>query len=135
MMMKIWYLSHWLYLRKIPFLPGFLMRFNRVMFACEIHPSTKIGKNVCFAHNVLGCVVNEEAQIGDGTKILQNVTIGGRGSHGVPIIGKNVLIGCGAAILGGIRISDNVKVGANAVVLTDIPEEKTAVGIPAKIIN
>lgn len=88
-----------------------------------------------FAHNGLGCVVNEEAEIGDGTKILQNVSIGGRGTHGVPKIGKNVPIGCGAAILGGVCIADNAQIGANAVVLSDIPNNAVAVGIPAKVIK
>lgn len=111
------------------------MRLNRIMFACEIPPSTQIGRNVVFAHNGLGCVVNEEAVIGDETKILQNVTIGGRGSHGVPKIGKNVRIGCGAAIIGGLKIGNNVRIGANAVVLKDIPDDAIAVGIPAKIIS
>lgn len=77
------------------------MRFNRIVFSCEIPPSTRIGKRVVFAHNGLGCVINEETIIGSGTKILQNVTIGGRGNHGVPKIGRGVVIGCGSAILGG----------------------------------
>ena len=133
--MTLWNCSHILHKNRIPILPGLIFRLIRIIFSCDIPPSTKIGKNVVFAHNGLGCVVNEEAEIGDGTKILQNVSIGGRGTHGVPKIGKNVLIGCGAAILGGVCIADNAQIGANAVVLSDIPNNAVAVGIPAKVIK
>lgn len=124
-----------LYRHKIPLLPGFLNRIMRVLFSCDIPYTVVIGKNTIFAHNALGCVVNEDAVIGENCKILQNVTIGGRGEgNGVPIIGDNVLIGAGACILGGVTIGNGAKIGANAVVVKDVPEGATVVGIPAKVI-
>lgn len=108
----------------------------RVMFSCDIPPATKIGEGTAFVHNGLGCVVNECAVIGKNCKILQNVTIGGRGEEGgAPVIGDNVLIGAGACILGMIKIGDGAKIGANAVVVKDVPKNATAIGIPATIIK
>ena len=121
---------------KIPLLPGLLSRTMRVLFSCDIPYTVVIGVNTVFAHNGLGCVVNEDAVIGDNCKILQNVTIGGRGEgSGVPVIGNNVLIGAGACVLGGVTIGNGAKIGANAVVVKDVPEGATVVGIPAKQIN
>lgn len=125
-----------LYKHKIPLLPGLLNRVMRVLFSCDIPYTVVIGENTIFAHNALGCVVNENAIIGSNCKILQNVTIGGRGEgSGVPIIGNDVLIGAGACILGGVTIGNGAKIGANAVVVKDVPEGATVVGIPAKRIN
>ena len=118
----------------IPILPGFLSRVNRVINSCDIPSSTKIGKNVVFKHNALGVVINEYTVIGDGCVIYQNVTFAGKDKKR-PTLGKNVMVGAGAVILGGVILGDNAKIGANAVVTSDIPEGKTAVGIPAKIIN
>lgn len=70
--------------------------------------------------------------IGENTAIYQNVTIGGRGRSGCPVIGKNVFIGAGAVIMGGITIGDNARIGANAVVIHDVPDNSTAVGVPAR---
>ena len=94
-----------------------------------------MGKGIYLGHNGLGCVIHERAVIGENTKIYQNVTIGGRGQSGCPAIGKNVFIGCGACILGGITIGDNANIGSNAVAIIDVPEGCTAVGVPAKIIK
>lgn len=132
-MYKLWCLANYLYRHHIPILPGLIMKINRIIFSCEIPYTVRLGKNIVFAHNGLGVVINEEATIGDNCKIMQNVTIGGRGNHGVPTIGNNVLIGCSAAILGGVTIGDDAKIGANAVVIGDIPRGRVAVGVPAKI--
>ena len=131
---KLWKHGNWAYRHKIPLLPGFLSRLNRVINSCDIPSQTRIGKNVAFKHNALGVVINEYTVIGDGCVIYQNVTFAGKDQKR-PTLGKNVMVGAGAVIMGGVYLADNVKVGANAVVTRDVPEGKTVVGIPAKIID
>lgn len=131
---KIWKYGNWASRHHLPLLPGFFSRLNRVINSCEIPSKTKIGKNVAFKHNALGVVINEYTVIGDGCVIYQNVTFAGKDKKR-PTLGKNVMVGAGAVILGGVFLGDNAKVGANAVVTKDIPEGKTAVGIPARIID
>lgn len=126
-------LSRKLYLKKVPFVPKVLYWFNRFFFACDISYLVDIGENTVFSHSGLGVVVNDDAVIGKNCHILQNVTIGGRGGGKVPIIGDNVLLGAGCCILGEVRIGDGAKIGANAVVLQDVPAGTIAVGIPAVI--
>ena len=105
----------------------------RILFACVIPPTVQIGKGCRMPHG-LGIVIHQGAIIGDNTSIYQHVTIAGSGG-GVPTVGCNCFIGTGAFLHGPIHVGDNVKIGANAVVLTDIPENSTAVGVPAKIIK
>jgi len=103
----------------------------------EIHPGASIGKDVFIDHG-LGVVIGETAIIKDHVTIFQNVTLGGRGNHNGkrhPTIEEGCLIGAGAKILGNITIGKNSKVGANAVVLYDVPPNTTVVGIPAKVIK
>jgi serine O-acetyltransferase len=127
--------AHSMYKMKIPILPSLMKGIIRFCFCAVIPPELEVGQNVLFAYNGLGIVIHPRCKIGDNVIIGANVTIGGRGGPGVPIIGNNVLLGTGAKILGGIRIGDNARVGANAVVLTDVPENATAVGVPARIIS
>ena len=95
-----------------------------------------MGSNIRFAHNGLGCVVNQNAKIGNNVSIGGNVVIGGRGGKGeTPNIEVNVLIGAGALILGGITIGQDSKIGAGAVVLKDVPHHSVAVGNPAHVIK
>lgn len=82
-----------------------------------------------------GIVIHQKSRIGENTLIYQNVTLGGRKGSSGPIVGKNCVIGSGACILGDIKIGDNVKIGANAVVLKDIPDNCTVVGVPARIVK
>ena len=103
-----------------------------VTLSCSVPASCVIENNVEFVHSI-GIVIHPYSHIGEGTLIYQNVTIG-NGKKG-PQIGKNCIIGTGAVILGDIIIEDNVKIGANAVVLMDIPQNATAVGVPAKIVK
>lgn len=128
-------IARWLYLRKIPLLPRVFNRLTRLIYSCEIPYTANISKNVTFAHKGLGVVIGHDTIIGENTKILQNVTIGGKsGVRANPTIGENVLIGAGACILGDVKIGNNSRIGANAVVIRDVPENATAVGIPAKIL-
>ena len=131
---KLWNAGNWAYRHKIPFLPGLFSRLNRVINSCDIPSKTQIGKNVAFKHNALGVVINEYTVIGDDCVIYQNVTFAGKDKKR-PTLGKNVMVGAGAVIVGGVKLADNVRVGANAVVTHDVPEGKTVVGIPAKIID
>jgi serine O-acetyltransferase len=130
---KTYNIARWFFLKKVPFIPRVFNRLTRLVYSSEIPYTAQIGKGVVFAHKGLGVVIGHDTIIGENTKILQNVTIGGRGGiRANPVIGKNVLIGAGACILGDVTIGDNAKIGANAVVLKDVPENCTVVGIPAK---
>ncbi len=129
---KLWKYGNWAYRHHIPILPGFFMRLNRVVNSCDIPSKTKIGKNVAFKHNALGVVINEYTIIGDDCIIYQNVTFAGKDKKR-PTLGKHVMVGAGAVIIGGVTLRDNCKIGANAVVTSDVPEGKTAIGVPARI--
>ncbi len=115
-----------------------LERLCYVIYGNHIPASISLGNNSVFEHHGLGCVVHEKAIIGSDCRIFQNVTIGAKwpangGTDGVPVIGNNVRIGCGAAILGPISIGDGSVIGANAVVISDVPPNSIAIGIPAII--
>ena len=103
----------------------------------EIHPGAKIGRGVLIDHG-MGVVIGETAEVGDGCTIYQGVTLGGTGKdkgkrH--PTLGKNVTVGCGAKILGPFRVEDGAKIAANAVVLSPLPANSTAVGVPARVVR
>ncbi len=109
----------------------------KVITGIEIHPGATIGKNFVIDHGT-GVVIGETAEIGDNCTLYQGVTLGGTGKdkgkrH--PTLGDNVMVGCGAKVLGPFKIGDNSKIAANAVVLTEIPANSTAVGIPAKVVR
>lgn len=133
--MKTFRVMEYLNDKKIPFLPGIIMRFIRIIYSCDLPTNLKLGKGVILQHNGLGVVIHPKAIIGENTEILQNVSIAGRNNRGTPVIGKNVFIGCGACVLGGIKIGDNVSIGANAVVITDIPDNAVVVGVPGKVVK
>lgn len=129
--MKFYRMERWCYLHQLSFLAKIINRFIYLQFNCSIPYTTDIGQNVEIAHGI-GIVLHQYSKIGEGTIIYQNVTLGnGMG----PKVGKNCIIGSGACLLGDVVIGDNVKIGANAVVLDDIPDNCTAVGVPAKIIH
>lgn len=106
---------------------------TRITFSCDIPASAQLGKNGQFPHFALGVVIHPRTVIGNNFKIYQNVTIGFRKGMGPPIIGDNCYIGSGACILGDIKIGNNVTIGANAVVMCDVPDYHVAVGIPAVV--
>ena len=110
---------------------------TKMVTGIEIHPGATIGKDLFIDHGS-GVVIGETAIIGDGCTIYQGVTLGGTGKdvgkrH--PTLGNNVMVGAGAKVLGPVNIGNNTKIAAGAVVLTDIPDNCTAVGIPAKIVK
>lgn len=126
---------NYLHQKKIPFIPGFLMRYIRVIYSCDLPPQCILGQGVLLKHNGLGVVIHPKAVIGEYTQIYQNVSIAGRNNRGTPIIGKRVFIGAGACILGGITIGDDAVIGANSVVIDDVPSNAVVVGIPGKIVK
>ena len=127
-------LSHFLYKHKWFFLARLISQIARFFTGIEIHPGATIGKGLCIDHG-MGVVIGETAEIGDDVLIYHGVTLGGTGKdkgkrH--PTIGNGVVIGAGAKVLGPIKVGNNAKIGASAVVVKDVPEGATAVGIPAK---
>lgn len=135
-MLAIHFLAHWLWTRRVPLLPRFLYQINRALFAVVLPPSVAVGKRVQFSYSGLGTVVHARAVIGNGVSIGAGVVIGGRsGASEVPIIEDDVEIGVGAKILGAIRIGRGSVIGANAVVIKDVPAGSVAVGVPARIIS
>ena len=140
-MNKIWVISNKLYNK--PKIWHYLARFfellNMIINSNAISTKAKIGKNTIFHHHGIGCVIHDNSVIGSECNIFQNVTIGSQWSNGIcegsaPVIGNRVFIGAGAVILGKVTIGDNARIGANAVVISDVPSDTVAVGIPAKII-
>jgi len=118
-------------------LARFIAHVSRFLTGIEIHPAAKIGVRVFFDH-AMGVVVGETAEIGDGCTIYQGVTLGGtslyKGVKRHPTIGRDVVIGAGAKVLGGFEVGDGAKIGSNAVVTKPVPAGATAIGNPARII-
>jgi len=127
--------SHFFYERKLFFAARLISQYSRFFTGIEIHPGAAIGKDFFIDHG-MGVVIGETAIIGDGVLLYQGVTLGGTGlekGKRHPTIGSNVVIGAGAKVLGNITIGDNSYIGANAVVIKDVPQNSTVVGIPGKI--
>jgi serine O-acetyltransferase len=136
MMIRIYRLARWLYCRGVPVLPWVLKSINRIAFGVVLPPSTRVGQGVLLSYEGLGTVIHKRAVIGDGAVIASGVTIGGRsGKEGVPEIGEGALIGTGAKVLGPVKVGRYASVGANAVVLSDVPDFGIAVGVPARLIR
>lgn len=135
-LIKIYRKYHFLYIHNFKNLSYFLYKITYLVFGCTIPPTVILGENVNFGHPI-GIVIHQNCKIGDNTIIYQNVTIGrrNRNNQDCPTIGKNCLIGAGACILGNITIGNNVKIGANSVVITDIPDGCTVVGNPSTILK
>lgn len=112
-------------------------QLSRFFTGIEIHPSAKIGKGLLIDHGA-GVVIGETAEIGNNCTIFHGVTLGGRGNEKGkrhPTLRDGVFVGAGAKILGNIEIGNNAKIGANAVVLQNIPDNATAVGVPARVVR
>jgi len=127
-------ISHYLYTKKMFFLARFISQIARFVTGIEIHPGAKIGNGLVIDHG-MGVVIGETAEIGNDVLIYHGVTLGGTGKQKGkrhPTIGSNVVIGSGAKVLGPIVVSDGAKIGANSVVLKNVPKDATAVGAPAR---
>jgi serine O-acetyltransferase len=135
---QIYYrVAHWLYGHKCLFLARWVSQRAKRRTGVEIHPAAKIGRRLVIDHGT-GIVIGATAEIGDDCLLYQGVTLGGTGAarekrH--PTIGNNVMVGCGAKVLGPFRVGDNVKIAANSVVLREVPDNCTVVGIPGHIVR
>jgi len=130
-------ISHSLYTTGLRFLPRFISALGLFLTTIDIHPAARLGRRVFIDHGV-GVVIGETVIIGKDVIIYQQVTLGGvstsKGKRH-PTLEDNVVIGAGAKILGNITIRKNSKVGANSVVVKDVPENSTAIGIPARVLK
>ena len=129
--------AHKLYLSKHYFPARLISQLARLLTGIEIHPGATIGKGFFIDHG-MGVVIGETTEIGDNCSIYQGVTLGGTGKdvgkrH--PTLGDNVLVGAGAKVLGPFTIGDGSKIAAGAVVLKEIPDDSTAVGVPARVVK
>ena len=133
----IYRISHIFYNCRLFLIARIINYIGRMLTGVDIHPGAKIGKRL-FIDHAQGVVIGETAIIGDDVVIFHGATLGGTGKdkgkrH--PTVGNNVLIGCGAKVLGNIVIGDNAKIGANAVVLRDVPANSTVVGVPGMVVK
>ncbi len=129
--------SHFLWQHHLRFLARLNSQIARHCTGIEIHPGARIGRRLVIDHG-MGIVIGETAEVGDDCLIYHGVTLGGTGKdtgkrH--PTIGNNVMIACGAKVLGPFKVGDNARIAANAVVLQEVPDDATAVGIPAQIVR
>lgn len=130
-------LSHWLWKRRWHLLARFISQFARFLTGIEIHPGATIGRRFFIDHG-MGVVIGETASIGDDVTMYHGVTLGGTSfEKGVrhPQVGNNVIIGAGAQLLGPIKVANDARIGSNAVVVSDVPEGATMVGVPAHAIE
>ncbi|ALP94571.1 Serine acetyltransferase [uncultured Clostridium sp.] len=129
--------SHWLYLHRLFFLARLNSQIARHITGIEIHPGARIGRRFVIDHG-MGIVIGETTEIGDDVLLYHGVTLGGTGKdqgkrH--PTIGNGVMIACGAKVLGPFKVGDGARIASNAVVLSEIPAEATAVGVPARVVR
>ncbi len=129
-------ITHWLWNHGLRLFARMLSQASRILTGIEIHPAAQIGHRLFIDHGT-GVVIGETSIVGDDVTIYQGVTLGGTGKEKGkrhPTIGNRVVIGAGAKILGNIRIGDNSRVGAGSVVLRDVPDNSTIVGVPGHIV-
>ena len=130
-------LGHWFWNHHLYFLGRFTSHISRWLTGIEIHPAAKIGRRVVIDHG-MGVVIGETAEVGDDCYLYHQVTLGvARTSGGKrhPTVGKNVIIGAGAKVLGPITVGDNARIGSTAVVVDAVPADTTVVGIPARPVD
>ena len=129
--------AHWLWREQREAMAFYLQSRMSELFQVDIHPAVSIGKGAFFDHGT-GIVIGETAVIGEDVSMLQGVTLGGTSAEREdrhPKIGRGVLLGAGAKVIGNIKIGDYAKVAAGAVVLKEVPQGCTAVGVPAHLVN
>lgn len=129
--------ANWFYRHNMKFIARCISQYSRKRTGIEIHPAAAIGKGLVIDHG-MGVVIGETAVLGDNCTLYQNVTLGGTGKdqgkrH--PTLGNNVLVGTGAKVLGPFKVGDNSRIAAGAVVLSEVPADSTAVGVPARIVK
>src|SRR5882672_3347457 len=131
-------LAHWLWERRWYLSGRFVSHLGRMLTGIEIHPGAKIGKRLFIDHG-MGVVIGETAEIGDDCTLYQGVTLGGtsleRGQKRHPTLGNGVIVSAGAKVLGPFTVGDGSTIGAQAVVLSEVPEGATMVGIPARAVG
>jgi serine O-acetyltransferase len=133
---RLYKIANTLYRRGVPLLPKIIYYFMRFVFTTSVPYTASIGRNTYFNNWGMGIVIHRRVVIGESCNISHHVTIGGRSDHyDVPVIGNNVAIGVGAAILGPIKVGDHALIGANAVVIHDVPPYAVVAGVPARIIK
>lgn len=133
---KLYKVERWLYIHHVPLLPKIIKGLIYVLHSSSIPYEAQIGENCKFLYGGIGCVIGKETKIGNHVIIGTNVLTGGKSNKpGMPVIGNNVYIATGAKILGNVTIEDNVIIGANAVVIHDVPSNCSVGGVPAKIIK
>jgi len=123
----------WCKQKSIPFLPGFFQRLIYKQYGLEISVGGDIGGGLYIAHPI-GCVLMVN-RMGTNCSIIAGITLGMRNEYAFPTIGDDVFIGAGARVLGGIQVGDGAVIGANAVVIKDVPAQATVVGIPARVVR
>ena len=129
-------IARWLLLHHVPLLPTLLKAYNRIVWGVVLPPSAELGPAVLLGYQGLGTVIHRRARIGARVNIGSGVTIGGRAGHDrVPVIEDDVMIGSGAKILGPVTVGRGASIGANAVVLADVPPFAVAVGVPARVVK
>ena len=130
-------IAHWLHIHRLHFLARAISQWSKMWTGIEIHPGAKIGRRLVIDHGS-GIVIGETAEIGDDCLLYQGVTLGGTGKdlgkrH--PTLGNNVMVGAGAKVLGPFRVGNNARIAANAVVLREVPDNATVVGVPGRIVR
>ncbi len=130
-------IAHWLLRHHCRFLARAVSQWSKLWTGIEIHPGARIGKRLVIDHGT-GIVIGETAEIGDDCLLYQGVTLGGTGKdvgkrH--PTLGNNVMVGAGAKVLGPIHVGNNARIAANAVVLREVPENATVVGVPGHVVR
>ncbi len=130
-------IAHWLHNHRLRFLARWLSQATKFFTGIEIHPAAKIGRRLVIDHGT-GVVIGATAEIGDDCLLYQGVTLGGTGKdvgkrH--PTLGNNIVVGCGAKVLGPFKVGDNARIAANSVVLREVPENATVVGVPGRIVR
>lgn len=129
-------MSRWAHKWKLPLIPFLLKALIFLLFNSVVPATTKIGRGSRFAYGGIGVVIHSRAVIGEKVILGQGITIGRQlDPEGIPVIGNNVYISAGARVLGGISVGDNVIIGANAVVIRDVPPNSIVAGVPARVIK
>ena len=130
-------IAHFFWKLGMPFVPRYLSEIARQMTGIEIHPGAQIGKDFFIDHGS-GVVIGETSEIGDNVTLFQGVVLGGVATDPVkrhPTLGNNIVVGTGAKLLGPIKIGDNVRIGANSVIVQDVPPNSVVIGVPGRVVS